>query len=170
MLIKFKFSSFLTIAGLVFSSTAAIASNTDNDLVNTDQVATNNIYVLQDEDGFVYNYMKSNSKVVDPSDAEIILIGQDISVNNETETKINAYLAQGKTVIFDGLSTGSKASNVAMSIMKNTVQADAIVFKGSLQGNDLSMTPVMANVNLNTLSQDGDGSKNNNTVENIFPR
>lgn len=152
------------------SSALAVASTTTSGDINVDELTKYKINEIQDQNGFVYNYMRSNSESVSESDADYILIGQDINIDDAIINKINTYLSQGKKVIFDGLSTGSSASKTAMSVMKNSIQADAVMFSGSLENKNLAMTPITSNASKSDveLLDSDEKPQNNNTVENIF--
>ncbi|MBT0722488.1 hypothetical protein HGT70_14530 [Rosenbergiella collisarenosi] len=161
----------LTIAMSVgMSSAFAVGSTTTTGDINTGELNKYKIHEIDDQNGFVYNYMRSNSESVSESDADYILIGQDINVNTTNINKIKTYLSQGKKVIFDGLSTGSSASKTAMSVMKNSIQADAVMFSGSLEDKNLAMTPIISNANNYDIKKldTEERPQNNNTVENIF--
>lgn len=141
-------------------------------------------YAINDASGFVYQYLSKTYKQGSQKNADILLIGENVTADQALRDQVNQALQANKTVIFDGKGSASKAKELAQAVLGNTIEADAIQFKKAPGDNSgLSMTPILSGERIAQASSIATSqlleskvanpslraATTTNTVENILP-
>lgn len=127
--------------------------------------------------GFVLSRLKgADTKIVTSGSYDYLVVGPNVTVDDNVRRDINTTLSQGGRVLFDNLPGQGLASENAQQALGMSLDADALVVGKPKNGSGLMLTPVdrpryadtLSESKLRTPASGASQSKSINTIENVF--